>query len=206
MKYLLILITPLFLFHNSNAQGMIKLGAGGGLSIVTGPAGFTSNISSYGAGFGTEYHFSLRAKLDDPIEQFKPKISLLYYTLNGAEFISTVGYVTTSLDIVSLGAGGEIPIGRVPFNPHFDIEVNLNHFGQLKNNIVTSDSLSTLLTLPAKNRVGVTIGFGGTVKILPLIDLDVGVAYTFLNIYGRGADEATISIVNLDATVYFTLF
>lgn len=191
-------------FSNKLQSQTIKLGVGGGLTFVTSPAAYTNDILKGGSGFSTEYHYGIRGKWDVPFAPIKPVIFINYYKFTGQQTYSTAEY-KASTDIFSAGVKPEIPVFDNEFHPYMSLCLSYNMFGKYKKEKITNN-IDSSYTYPGYNRLGLGIGIGGYVDAIPLIDIDASLNYNFLNVYGKSADEAGVSILSLDVTVFFRTF
>ena len=115
MKKVIYFFVFLCLINVSFAQGL-RLGIGGGLSIVTGPSGLTDALSntatiiSSGAGFGSEFNIAVKGKLNIPMVPITPTGFIQYHFLNASANLPILGDVESSMNVLSLGVGGELSL------------------------------------------------------------------------------------------------
>ena len=189
----------------SNAQ-LLQLGAGGGLTQILAPNGYTDAVGDGGYGFSTEWNAGAIVKIGLPLIPLTPRAYFLYHSLSGNGEISggpdpingsnpNADYTQT---ISEIGIGLQynfvpLPVG---FDPYIALDLSFNSFGMLELNGV--EVPNTKYT-----RFGGGIGLGTEVSIIPLVNLDFYLSYKMFNITGKEDGEDTISAVTLDAFIIF---
>src|SRR3546814_841841 len=119
----IIVVMFVILFSNhSYAQG-VSLGIGGGLSTMQAPDALTNDISEGGAGFSAGWHLGAKAKFSIPLSPFTPIAFVNYHKFNGSGSSSIFGDVETSMNIWSIGVGGESKIIPGPISPYFQVNI-----------------------------------------------------------------------------------
>ncbi len=198
-------VFTLAIFFNINLDAQtIKIGVGGGVTFVTSPAAYTNDILQGGSGFSTEYHYGIRGKWDVPFAPIKPIIFLNYYKFTGQQTYQSTEY-KASTDIFSAGIKSEIPVFDNEFHPYMSLSLMYNMFGKYKKEKI-ENNIDSSYSYPTYNRLGLGIGIGAYVDVIPLIDIDASLNYDFLNVYGKSPDEAGVSVLSLDLTVFFRTF
>lgn len=191
MKKLAVLLLLIMIsfpsFQSTRAQGL-KLGIGGGLSMVQSPDSYTD-----GAGFSTEYHIGLRARLSLPAVPITPIGFVEYHFLTGSMNVQDVS-VDTKQNILSIGVGGEFTLVPGPFSPYLGLDLEFNSFGDFEPSGYGIGS--------GKSRMGIGIGAGVMFNLI-VIDIDVNLKYQMMNLIGKEDNEDTIGILNLNAAVFF---
>lgn len=188
-------MAALLSLSNTGYSQSLKLGFGGGLTIIQSPDGFTNSIPD-GAGFDSEYHIGLKVKIDLPIIPITPYGFIQYHFLRG-EGSTPLGTVETNQNIFSLGAGGELELVPGPINPFLLLDLSYNNFGDFE---ASGGSLS--ISSGGNSRVGLGIGAGVAFTLLP-IDLELSAKYNFFNLVGKEDGEETISAFVINASVFF---
>lgn len=186
----------LILFFNSIVPAQsIKVGAGGGLTSVQGPDGFTNDISQNGLGFSSEYNFGAIAKIDIPLVPFTPRGIFLYHNLSSNEDMTEF-----SQSISSLGLGLQYSFVPIPagFDPYLFLDLTLNNFGDL-----TKTDNGNETKFDGFSRFGLQLGIGTEVTIVPFINLDVFAGYGWFNLTGKEDGEDTVSAFVLDVFLMF---
>ena len=191
MKKIMVLIfivtISLFVSQNVSAQ-TINLGIGGGLSIVQSPDRYKNTF-----GFSSEYHVGIKGKLNFPLIPITPIGIIEYHFFRGTASTET-GSVDTKQNVLTLGVGGELSLVPGPISPYIGLDLEYNNLGDLE---VGGQKVSGI------SRTGLGIGAGVMVKILPFVNVDVGLKYQMLNLIGKENGEDTIGIVNLNAALFF---
>lgn len=167
---------------NSYGQGL-KFGVGGGLSMVQSPDRLTNSAAEGGSGFGSEYHFGLKAKLSIPLVPVTPVGFLNYHLLSGDDDISQ--------SILSLGVGVNIELIPGPLSPYGTIDLQYNSFGDTEIGSQSFDGYS---------RTGLGIGAGIEFNLLPMVDLDLSAKYNMMNLMGKAENEETVGIITVNLT------
>jgi len=197
-KITIILFSVFFiLLLNTNVHAqLIKLGVGGGLTQVLGPNSYTDDIGNDGLGFSSEYNYGAVAKVDLPLIPITPRGFFLYHKLNSNSEI-----IENSQSISSLGLGIQISIIPIPagFDPYISLDATYNDFGEFKGiNPTGPNSPEPLLSIPNGSRLGLQLGVGTEVTIIPMINVDVFAGYNWFNLTGKEDGEETISAFVLD--------
>ena len=199
-KITIILFSVFFILSiNTNVHAQLfKIGVGGGLTNVTGPDLYTNDVADGGYGFSSEYNYGIIAKLGLPVFPLTPRGFVLIHNLNGSGIPpSGDEEVETSQTITSVGLGlqyGFIPI-PAGFDPYLSLDATFNNFGDFK--------LSDVVLSEGASRVGLQLGLGTEVTIIPLINLDVFAGYNWFNLTGKEDGEKTISAFVLDVFLMF---
>jgi hypothetical protein len=176
----------------SYAQGL-KFGVGGGLSMVQTPDAYANDIADGGAGFSSEYHFGIKAKLSLPLVPVTPVAFLNYHLLSG-EGESAIGNVESKQNILTVGVGVNYNLIPGPLSPYAALDLQYNSFGDYE---IGSQ------TFAGNSRVGLGVGAGVDFTLLPMLDFDVSAKYNMLNLFGKEGEEETIGIITLNLTVMF---
>jgi hypothetical protein len=204
MKKITIILFSVFfiLLINPNVHAQLfKIGAGGGLTNVSGSDEYTKDVSEGGNGYSSEYNFGIIAKVSLPVIPLTPRGFVLIHNLKGSGTIPTNNVeVENSQTITSVGLGvqyGFIPI-PAGFDPYLSLDATFNNFGDF-----TVKSGGTEEKFERGSRVGIQVGIGTEVTIIPLINLDVFAGYNWFNLTGKEGDEKTVSAFVLDVFLMF---
>lgn len=188
-----------FLSGEILAQGF-TFGVGGGISQALSPESYTNKISEGGFGFSTEWNAGATAKLSLPLLPIKPRAILLYHSLSGSENLEPGGKKEYSQSIVTAGAGIQYNFIPVPLgaDPYIYLDLLYNNFGKLE-----IDPEPVGYTSSSESRFGVGIGVGTSVPLIPVLNLDVQLAYQIMNIVGKDDGEDSIGFLAVDLFVMF---
>jgi len=201
--YFIIIIT-----NNVHAQ-LLSIGIGGGLTNVTGPDGFTKDVSDNGLGYSTEYNFGVVGKLGLPLIPITPRAIVIYHRFGGEGNRTPVlpkgNSVSETLEfsqsILTLGAGvqyGFIPI-PLGIDPYLSLDLTFNNFGEFS---TTTDGNE--VKVDGNSRTGLQLGAGAEISIIPTINLDIFAGYNMFNLIGKEDGEETISAINLGIFLMFS--
>ena len=199
-KITAILFSVVFILSiNSNVHAQLfKIGAGGGLTNVSGPDSWTNDVADDGLGFSSEYNYGIIAKVGLPVFPLTPRGFVLIHNLNGSGVPpSSNEEVETSQSITSVGLGVQYGFIPVPagFDPYLSLDATFNNFGDFK--------VSDVVFSEGNSRVGLQLGVGTEVTIIPLINLDVFAGYNWFNLTGKEDGEETVSAFVLDVFLMF---
>ena len=201
----ILLILPLFLiisFSQIFAQEVF-IGVTGGKTSVTGPAAYTNNISSGGAGFSSEAHFGILSKFHFFISPITPVISFILHTLRGNS-----NGTETSQNVYSIGTSLQFTLLAATVSPYVALDGSYNFFGKfnIDNPPVPyspDKSASSASTLATKNRFGGGIGVGADLNLINHIDIDLSIRYSIMNLLGTDISENNINFLTVNAAVLF---
>jgi len=183
---LFLFIAVSFLVHQDAQAQSLKIGIGGGLSSVQSPSYYTD-----AAGFSSEYHIGIKAKLSVPVIPITPIGFIEYHFFRGK---TAVGDADTKQNILSIGVGGELSLLPGPLSPYLGLDIEFNSLGDFET--------TGAPTASGVSRMGLGIGAGVMLTLLP-IDFDVSLKYQMLNLFGKESGEETIGIINLNAAIFF---
>jgi hypothetical protein len=194
MKKITIILFSVFFILSINTKvqaQLISIGAGGGLTQVLSPDYYKNDIPD-GLGLSSGYNLGIIAKVGLPAIPITPRGFVLYHTLNGSS-----DAIENSQSITSVGLGIQYGFIPVPagFDPYLSLDVTFNNFGDFS---VNDEVLSE-----GNSRVGLQLGIGTEVTIIPLINLDVFAGYNWFNLTGKEDGEETISAFVLDLFLMF---
>jgi hypothetical protein len=177
---------------NSYSQG-IKIGIGGGLTSIQGPDAYTET-----AGFSSEYHIGLKAKLSIPLFPIVPTAHVNYHFLTG-EASTPIGNIETSQNILAIGVGGELALIPGPISPYFALDLSFNNFGDIE---ISGPGAVTISGDGGDSRMGLAVGVGAELSLM-VISVDASLKYNFMNIIGKEDGEETISAIIFNVSVLF---
>ncbi len=197
MKKITIILFSVFFILSINTKvqaQLISIGAGGGLTQILSPDYYKNDISNDGLGFTSEYNLGIIAKVGLPVIPITPRGFILYHTLEGNS-----NAIENSQSITSVGLGVQYGFIPVPagFDPYLSLDATFNNFGDFKGTLP-----SDLIAING-SRVGLQLGVGTEVTIIPLINLDVFAGYNWFNLTGKEDGEETISAFVLDVFLMF---
>ena len=171
-------------------SAQITLQVGGGLGIVSpsGDYGGTTiefyNGTKYGLETGTNFH----AKARVGVLSFNVFGMIDYTTLSGeGESEPGKGKVEVSQSVLSLKVGPEFHIGipAAPVGVYLDGSIGLNTIsGEVIFNGV-SEVPSGTYDVESESRVGFGLGGGVLLDIIPMLTIDIGIHYNWLNPFGK---------------------
>ena len=196
MKKITIVLFSVFFILSINTKvqaQLVSIGAGGGLTQILSPDYYKNDIPD-GLGFSSGYNLGIIAKVGLPVIPITPRGFILYHTLEGNS-----NAIENSQSITSVGLGvqyGFIPV-PVGFDPYLSLDITFNNFGDFKGTLP-----SDLIAING-SRVGLQLGVGTEVTIIPLINLDVFAGYNWFNLTGKEDGEETVSAFVLDLFLMF---
>jgi hypothetical protein len=202
-KITIILFSVFFILSlnpNVHAQ-LFKIGAGGGLTNVSGPDLYTKDVSEGGLGYSSEYNYGIIAKVGLPVIPLTTRGVVLFHNLNGNGTLPSNNVEAEySQSITSVGLGVEYGFIPVPagFDPYLSLDATFNNFGDFKFKSGVNEEKSE-----GYSRVGLQLGIGTEVTIIPLINLDVFAGYNWFNLTGKEEGEETVSAFVLDVFLMF---
>jgi opacity protein-like surface antigen len=204
---LTVILFTIILTTLTSAQITLQVGGGMGIATPGGDYGGTTidfyNGTKYGLETGTNFH----AKARVGVLSFNIFGMIDYSTLNGdGESEPGKGKVEVSQSVFSLKVGPEFHIGipLAPVGVYFDGSIGLNSInGEVIFNGV-SEVPSGTYNVESESRVGFGLGGGVLFDIIPMLTIDLGVHYNWLNPFGKQyRSELPSSHPRLD--VYTTL-
>ena len=197
MKKITIVLFSVFFILSINTKvqaQLVSIGAGGGLTQILSPDYYKNDISDGGLGFSSGYNLGIIAKVGLPVIPITPRGFILYHTLEGNS-----NAIENSQSITSVGLGVQYGFIPVPagFDPYLSLDATFNNFGDFKGTLP-----SDLIAING-SRVGLQLGVGTEVTIIPLINLDVFAGYNWFNLTGKEDGEETVSAFVLDLFLMF---
>lgn len=196
MKKITIVLFSVFFILSINTKvqaQLVSIGAGGGLTQILSPDYYKNDIPD-GLGFSSGYNLGIIVKVGLPVIPITPRGFILYHTLEGNS-----NAIENSQSITSVGLGVQYGFIPVPagFDPYLSLDATFNNFGDFKGTLP-----SDLIAING-SRVGLQLGVGTEVTIIPLINLDVFAGYNWFNLTGKEDGEETVSAFVLDLFLMF---
>ncbi|MGA8263449.1 MAG: hypothetical protein WB779_03315 [Ignavibacteriaceae bacterium] len=200
-----LVILPLYLiisFSEIFAQEVF-IGVKGGITSVTGPAPYTNDISSGGAGFSSEANFGILSKFHFFISPITPIISFTVHTLRGNS-----NGTETSQNVYSIGTSLQFTLTAAAVSPYVALDGSYNFFGKFNIDnppafYSPDKSPSSATTLASKNRFGGGVGLGIDLNLISGIDIDLSVRYSIMNLLGADTSENNINFLTFNAAILF---
>ena len=105
-----------------------------------------------------------------------------------------------SQSVITAGVGVQYNFIPVPIgpDPYIYLDLLYNNFGKLKTEYQSFTNESNSFS-----RSGLAIGLGTAVPLVPVVNLDLQVAYQMLNLVGKDDGEKTVGVLTLDLFVMF---
>jgi hypothetical protein len=204
MKRITIVLFSVFFILSINTKvqaQLFKIGVGGGLTQILSPDYYKNDISDGGFGFSSGYNYGIIAKIGLPVFPLTPRGFVLIHKLNGSGNMppNNTSQVEYSQSITSVGLGVEYGFIPVPagFDPYLSLDATFNNFGDF------DGTLPADLLAVNGSRVGLQVGLGTEVTIIPLINLDVFAGYNWFNLTGKEDGEETVTAFVLDVFLMF---
>jgi opacity protein-like surface antigen len=172
----------------TSAQITLQVGGGLGIASPSGDYGGTTidfyNGTKYGLGTGTNFHAKARVGL----LAFNLFGMIDYTTLSGeGESEPGKGKVEVSQSVFSIKVGPEFHIGipLAPIGAYLDGSIALNTIsGEVIFNGV-SEVPSGTYDVESESRVGFGLGGGVLLDLIPMLTIDLGIHYNWLNPFGK---------------------
>jgi len=197
MKKVLLFLAFITFINMTFAQGL-KFGIGGGLSLVQSPKAWTEDINNGGAGFKTAFNIAGKVKLKLPLIPLTPTGMVQYSFFNGS-YSNALGEYKTSMNVLTLAAGGEFSFLPGPLSPYAGLDIMYNNFMEGK---VTFPGGSSVFSTSA-SRVGLGIGVGVEFNLIPMINFDLSAKYKIMNLVGKETGEESVGILDINLFVFF---
>lgn len=208
MKVFLTLLLFLCIGFTSNAQSL-KIGIGGGPAFISSsgiPSGedIDNNIdfkNGYQIGGKIKVGFLIPFNLVGQINYYKLKGdgTIIYHpaysSFAGPE---DVDLNTTLLSVV---IGGQYELIPGPLAPHLDFDLMFTSFGETSIKYLVSSAQE--MKVDGQSRLGLAIGAGVDLKLLPAFDLELGIKYNMHNLFGKEDGEEGLNTVTLTGSILF---
>ena len=202
MKKITIILFSVFFILSINTKvqaQLVSIGAGGGLTKILSPDYYKNDIADGGFGISSGYNLGIIAKVGLPVIPITPRGFVLYHTLKSSP--DAIEYEQT---FTSVGLGiqyGFIPI-PAGIDPYLSLDATFNNFVFSTFGDNNGTPQTDLLSVNG-SRVGLQLGVGTEVTIIPLINLDVFAGYNWFNLTGKEDGEETVSAFVLDVFLMF---
>jgi len=198
---ILFLGIAIFLFTGQIFAQGFSIGVGGGLTQVVSPDNYKKDISDGGFGFSSEWNAGVTAKLSLPLLPIKPRAIILYHRLSGSGKYELLDKLEYTQSIVTAGAGLQynflpLPVGP---DPYLFLDLLYTNFSKLKQD-PESDPFADGKSI---SRFGLSVGIGTSVPLVPIVNLDLQLAYQMLNIAGKETGEKTTGFLTVDLFLMF---
>ena len=172
----------------TSAQITLQVGGGMGIVSPSGDYGGTTIEFYNGTKYGLETGSSFHAKARVGVLSFNIFGMIDYTTLSGeGESEPGKGKVEVSQSVLSLKVGPEFHIGipLAPVGVYFDGSVGLNTIsGEVIFNGVSKVPSGTN-DVESESRVGFGLGGGVLLDIIPMLTIDIGIHYNWMNPFGK---------------------
>lgn len=209
MKRALTFLIFLCLILSVNAQSL-KIGAGGGPAFIASTGIPSSEDVDNNMDFKNGYQVGGRVKVGFLVP-FNLIGQINYYKLKGdgsmtiplSPISSYAGpqNVEFNTSLLSVVVGGQYELIPGPLAPHLDFDLMLTSFGETKiESIVRS---ADEMKVDSQSRLGIAVGAGVDIKMLPAINLEVGLKYNMHNMFGKAAGENSLNTVTLTGSILF---
>lgn len=202
--FLLFYSSPVF------SQGQnLEYGFGGGLTYVLGPAAYTHDIDTSGnLGLKSGYH--LQGKIKFGLQPIPVKLTgrLAYTSLSGSKNNIIVNPTTaidleSSTSIFTFAIGAEYLLNtQSSFSPYADLELQMNAQGKTNFSRVFPNTTQEFST-DSRARWGLGLGAGIDVGILSQLNLDAGLRFNFVNLFGKMGNEDGFNTFTLSINLLY---
>ncbi|MCX6143079.1 MAG: outer membrane beta-barrel protein [Ignavibacteriales bacterium] len=226
-QFAYLIISCGFLFSSVEAQS-VHLSVGGGFSTMNAPGNYEfsysiDRMSSPGkfeemagqkADIGFHISSALEFRLRDAPVSFTTGV--LYTQLYGkSDFVKafsplwyntifTSGDLTTRSNILTLKTGVQWQIISSPIAPYVSLDLLYNIVGDTKLSINNSYG-NIEATVDGNTRMGLSIGGGARVALLPSMDVMIGANYSLINLITPDNQEETKSAISLTVSLLYRL-
>jgi hypothetical protein len=126
------------------------------------------------------------------------------YTPPWYSSIYTIGELTTRSNMLTFSTGVQWQIIQSPVAPYVSLDLLYNIIGDTKLRI-SSTSSTTEAIVDGNTRMGLSVGGGARLALLPSIALAVGANYTWINLITPECDEKTRGAIGLTISVLHRL-
>jgi opacity protein-like surface antigen len=210
MKNSLRSILLAFFILSSIAYGQnIKYGFSFGLTYIAAPGYYTDDIDTTGKAFGLKSNYHFGGKIKIGLQQLPLRLtgSMLYTSFNGSKNNVVINPTTaidieTSSNLFTLGFGVEYLFNPEPVSPYATLELQFNAQGNTKLTENFPNSTKEI-SIEGNSRWGLGLGLGIDLGIVSQVDLDAGIKYNLLNIFGKRNNEDTFSTFTFTLSVLY---
>lgn len=116
----------------------------------------------------------------------------------------TIGELTTRSNILTFKTGAQWQICRSPIAPYVNLDLLYNIIGDTKLSI-RNNSTTTEAIVDGNTRMGLSVGGGARVALLPSIDFMIGANYLWINLITPDTEEETKGAISLTVSVSYGL-
>ncbi|HEX2865997.1 MAG TPA: outer membrane beta-barrel protein [Ignavibacteriales bacterium] len=187
----------------------LEYGFGGGLTYVLGPSAYTSDIDTTGnLGLKSGYHLQGKIKLGLQPIPLKLTGRLAYTSISGSKNNIIVNPTTaidleSSTSIFTFALGAEYLLNtESSFSPYADLELQMNAQGKTNFSRVFPNTTREIST-DSRARWGLGLGAGIDVGILSQLNLDAGIRFNFVNLFGKMAGESGFNTFTLSVNLLY---
>lgn len=142
-----------------------------------------------------DVHYGAKLKIGFPVLPLTITGGFLYTKLSGS--IPAFDNSSVEQTIYVISVGGEYAFIPGPIQPYGALDLMFTSLGELKMPQSTDDS--------STSRVGLGIGAGIDIKILPKIDVDLSLKYCFNNMFGKEDGEDSFNTTNVTVNFLFNV-
>lgn len=180
------LILALALFASSSGA-QVKLQVGGGAGILLPMGDYSGETTDFYAGakygLSTGYNLQAKARVGLPGFTLVGGISYGHLSNSGNSDISGQGKVDVSQSILTIKAGPEItiPLPAAPLTPYVGANIAWNSISGKTTFTGVARVPSGDYDIAAVSRIGFGINAGVVIKLGPMMNLDLGAEYAFVN-------------------------
>ncbi len=180
------LVVALALFTStSSAQLTLQVGAGAGVLLpMSDYSGETTDFyAGTKYGLSTGYNLQAKARFGLPGFTLVGGISYGHLSNSGNSDASGQGKVDISQSILTIKAGPEItiPIPAAPLTPYVGANIAWNSLGGTTTFTGVARVPSGDFDMASASRIGFGINAGVIIKLGPMMNLDLGAEYAFVN-------------------------
>lgn len=197
-----------FAVQNAYSQGVFY-GVGGGITFVLGPDAYTSDIDTSGSNFNLSSNYHLGGKVKIGVGNTPVMLSAyLYYSsfsgsANNVIVQNTAIDYETSTSLWTLGVGGEYHFNPKPFSPYVGLDLQFNNQNDLNFKRIFPNTERTVST-SGWTRMGLALGGGFDLTLLPQLDLDTALKFNFLNLFGQESGEKGFNTFTITINILFS--
>ncbi|MCU7496462.1 MAG: porin family protein [Ignavibacteria bacterium] len=188
----------------------IKYGFGGGLTYVLGPSSYTNDIDTSGSGLGLKSGYHLEGKIKFGLDPLPLRLTgqLIYTSISGSKDNIIVNPTTaidleTSTSIFTVAFGAEYLFNKQSsLSPYANLELQMNAQGKTNFNKVYPNGTQEFSS-DSRARWGLGIGAGVDVGLMSQLDLDAGIKFNFVNLFGKMSDESGFNTFTLTLVLLY---
>lgn len=208
-KIIIVLIILIFICFYNYSYSQIVLQAGGGVGLTIPEGDFSGNTMDFysGKNFGLGSGLDIHAKAKAGILGFLLYGQINYSSLsNNGYAVPGQGNVDISQKVLSFRIGPEFDfdIPASPITPYLDGNVGMNIFSGNVTFQGVPDVPNADYVIESASRFGIGLGGGVLFKLNPLMHLDIGLHYNFMNFLGKNYKDVN-PLINQRLDSYLAL-